>query len=166
MLNELASAETAPIGLRNLARVRRGLPLLEVAETEQVRAYRHAETLLLSGADPAEVVAAYRNAALLDSVTVEGCRSLLAIAYLEEYQVGNYEAAVQTHEALLRLFPDSAFCEVSRAKLAEPDTNSIFLMSDAALEASFQPAAELLATEADSTGWPPDAETLRGRRFR
>lgn len=166
LLAEVGNAEDAPRALRNTARRKIGMEELPPIETEQAASLKRAEHRLVSDSSIDDVISAYRETAAIDSHSVEGCRALHAIAFLQEYKARNYGAARETHEALTRLFPDSSFVAASRAKLAEPDSNSVFLMSDEALETTYQPASELLSVEADSTGWPPDVETLRGRRFR
>ncbi|MBK6766904.1 MAG: tetratricopeptide repeat protein [bacterium] len=166
LLQDVAGADAAPRALRNTTRQKLGLEELPPIETEQSAALRRAEQTLLSGSSIEEVITSYQETAQIDSVSLEGCRSLHAIAFLQEFKMRDYDAARSTHEALARLFPDSSFAQVSRTKVAEPDTNSIFLLSDAVLESTYQPASELLSAESDSTGWPPEIETLRGRRFR
>ncbi len=166
LLAEVAESEEAPHSVRNIACKKLGLPELAPVITDQTRSLRRAEQLLLSESGIEDVLSAYRETASMDSLSTEGSQALHAIAYLQEYRTGDFEAARTTHEAIVRLFPDSSFTLKSQAKLASPDSNSVFLLSEDELQASYQPASELLSAESDSTGWPPDIETLRGRRFR
>ncbi len=166
LLRKVSESEEVPIDLRNIARAKLNLPDYPVEESEQAKALRNAEAMLLGGADAVEVIAAYRQTLSFDSASLEGSRALHAIAYLQEYKLGDFESAKKTHQAIVDVFPDSSFAEMSRKRLAEPDSNSIFLVPEEELQVSFQPAFDLLTSESDSTGWPPDIGTLRGRRFK
>ncbi len=164
-LERVAYSESAPRIIRNAAREAIGLPKLEIEKTEQELELARVEQSLSQDAPYEELVSGYRNVLRMDSTSEAGIKAIQAIAYLQEYKLGDYEAARAAHEAITRLFPDSSFSELSMAKLQQPDTNSIFLMSDEALQATMQPALEFLTTSSDSSGWPPEESTLRGRRF-
>ncbi|MCB9357160.1 MAG: tetratricopeptide repeat protein [Calditrichaeota bacterium] len=165
-LSDISENDAVPHEMRNIARARLGLPALPRIETEQDIALRRAESMLLDGSDVSAVIEAYDDVLGMDSTSDAGVRALHAIAYLQEFELEDFGAAIETHSTIVALFPDSIFAEFSRAKIAEPDSHSIFLLSEEALSTSFQPATELLNAEADSTGWPPDVQSLRGRRFR
>lgn len=165
-LQRVANSESAPYAVRNAAYEALGLPKLEIAKTEQELALEHVEQSLLQNASYEELLQGYYAVVNMDSTTLAGSRALLAIAYLQEYKLNDFEGAIVTHKEITRLFPDSTFAETSMAKLQPPDTNSIFLMSEEALQATMQPALELLSTDSDSLGWPPEEESLRGRRFK
>ncbi len=164
-LERVAYSESAPRTIRNAAREAIGLPKLEVEKTEQELALAQVEKSLANGAPYNDLISDYRNVLSLDSTSDAGIIAIQAIAYLQEYKLGDFEAARSTHEAISRKYADSSFSERSLAKLQPPDTNSIFLMSEEALQATMQPALEFLTTGSDSSGWPPEESTLRGRRF-
>jgi hypothetical protein len=54
-----------------------------------------------------------------------------------------------------------------RAKLAPPDSSSLFFESDEQLFGQSTATVEALLQPAETEkGWPPPEESLRGRRFR
>ena len=164
-LERVAYSESAPRAIRNAAREAIGMPKLEIEKTDQELELERVEQFLLQDAPYDELVSGYRNVLNIDSISEAGAKAIQAIAYLQEYKLGDFEAARTAHEAITHLFPDSSFSELSLAKLQPPDTNSIFLMSEEALQATMQPALEFLSASSDSSGWPPEESTLRGRRF-
>ncbi|MBL0060319.1 MAG: hypothetical protein IPP40_02185 [bacterium] len=164
-LERVAYSESAPRTIRNAAREAIGLPKLEIEKTEQELELARVEQSLMQDAPYEDLVSGYRNVLSMDSASNAGIKAIQAIAYLQEYKLGDFEAARTAHEAITHLFPDSSFAELSLAKLQPPDTNSIFLMSEEALQATMQPALEFLTASSDSSGWPPEESTLRGRRF-
>lgn len=166
LLETVAYEERASRDLRNAAREVLGLEMLRAEKSPQEYALAAVEEHLLQGKPVDEVIDSYRHVVQMDTHTVSGSRALLAIAYLQEYELGDYSAAMKTHEEIIRLFPDSGYVALSRMKIAEPDSDSVFLLSDEDLAATVQPSYELLTAESDSTGWPPEESTLLGRRFR
>ena len=166
LLMSAATNDAVPRGIQNAARDLVGLPQVAKEKTEQEIALEGAERMLLSGNPIDSVLDQYVEVAAMDSHSFAGSQALQAIAYLQEYQLTDYSNALATHQAIIELFPDSQFVAISKAKVSEPDTTSIFLMSDKELEGSFQPAMDLLTSESDSTGWPPEESSLLGRRFR
>lgn len=162
----IAAAEAAPTSIRNAARARLGLPELAVEKSDQELALELAEKKFLTDSvDSNELLMLYRAALAYDSTSASGIKSLQAIAYIQEYLQAEYDSALHTHLAIGRLFPDSTFSEVSILKTQEPDSNSIFMMTDEDLQATLAPVIDVLSTSSDSTGWPPEESSLRGRRF-
>lgn len=161
----IAGSSRAPQTIRNAARAQLGLSPLVTEKSEQELALQRAEGSLMAGQPDSVVIEEYREALVMDSLTHAGIQALHGIAYIQEYRSADYASAMETHKAIVRLFPDSAFVEKSMAKLQVPDTNSVFLMSEEALQATMAPAMDFLNASADSSGWPPEESSLRGRRF-
>ncbi len=165
LLHEAAEAEEALLHVRNAARDALGLAPLQAPKTDQDLEFDRVERGFLAGDPLEEVVNGYRAVAALDSHSAAGARALHALAYLLEFRLARYPEALAIHTDIVRMFPDSGFTAVSRVKLTDPDTSSIFLLSDEALQAQMVPAFEILRAESDSSGWPPEESSLRGRRF-
>jgi tetratricopeptide (TPR) repeat protein/uncharacterized protein (UPF0147 family) len=166
LLESVVNSEQAPRDLRNAARDILGLPRLAEEKSPQQVELSQAETMLLNGEPIDAVLEKYMDVAAMDSHSFAGSQALQAIAYIQEYTLADYSSALTTHSAIIQLFPDSEYVSISRAKISEPDSDSVFLLSPEQLEGTFQPALELLTTDADSSGWPPEESSLMGRRFR
>lgn len=165
ILTDVSQSESAPVAVRNAARIALGLPKIQGSKTEQELEFERVEREFINGAPFEDAAAGYQHVVAMDSTTDAGVRSLHALAYLLEFKLARFPEALDIHRSIIRLFPDSSFTQASKTKLIDPDTSSIFLMSEEALQSQLIPASEILKAEADSSGWPPEESTLRGRRF-
>ena len=156
-----------PVDVANVARAALGLPLVEEPVPEQDLALRVAEIARASGeASTDSVLALYSTVIRMDSTTAAAQCALFAKGHIYEKELRQYDSARVSYEALLALHPDCTYVRQLKRVLAEPDSESVFLLTDAQLFDVRQPAESILESKPDSTGWPPPEESLRGRRFR
>jgi len=156
-----------PVDAANVARAALGLPLVEEPVPEQDLALRFAEIARASGeASTDSVLALYSTVIRMDSTTAAAQCALFAKGHIYEKELRQYDSARVSYEALLALHPDCTYVRQLKRVLAEPDSESVFLLTDAQLFDVRQPAESILESKPDSTGWPPPEESLRGRRFR
>jgi tetratricopeptide (TPR) repeat protein len=163
----VVNADSVPVNAANEARSALKMPLIEIPLPPQVLALHEAENAqLVDGAPIDSVISLYTHVIEMDSNSTEGKRALFAKANLLEMRLHRFDQARITYERLLALSPDTAMANVARAKLAPPDSNSIFNLSDAELAGKHEAVESLLEAKQDDTGWPPSEESLRGRHYR
>ncbi|HEY3294371.1 MAG TPA: tetratricopeptide repeat protein [bacterium] len=163
----VVAADSVPSAAANAARAALKLPLIEVPVPAQVAALHAAENAQFTPHAPVDsVLALYSHVIAFDSTSREGKKALFAKATLLEKDLRRYDQARVVYQHLLALNPDSAMEVISKAKVAPPDSNSIFNMSDAELFGKREPVEALFDQKQDESGWPPSEETLRGRHFR
>ena len=160
-------ADSVPLEAQNLARGALNLPLIEVPAPPEVQLLRRAEEAYLENTLPTDsLLRLYSEVVAVDSTTPEARIALYAKAMLFENTVNNRDSAHVIYARLTELHPDSAQSMWLRTKLAPPDSNSIFNMTDAQLSGAHPAVETLLEQEPDEKGWPPPEESLRGRRYR
>jgi TolA-binding protein len=163
----VVSTEGVPFVVANEARQALDMPLLQIPVSEQKEALRTAEEAYLYGSvTPEEALRGYSEVIAIDSTTNEAKIALFAQTNIYEYDMKNPDSAIAVTQRLVNLFPDSAFTTVLRKKLEPPDSSSIFLLSDAELMPQAADTTSVVEAQADSSGWPPPEESLRGRRYR
>jgi hypothetical protein len=162
----VVNADSVPDEAANVARSALKMPLIEVPELPQVVALRAAENAMLADTvAPDSVANLYTRVIAMDSSSEQGKMALYAKAVLLENRMHRSDQARTVYEDLLRLGPDSAVAVIARRKIASPDTNSIFNMTDEQLSGKHEAVESLLDQKQDKTGWPPTEESLRGRHF-
>ena len=161
------NADSVPADAANAMRAALKLPLVEAPVPAQVTALRDAEKAqFMDSVSVDSVLGLYSRVIAMDSTSKEGKRALFAKASLLELRAHHFDQARIVYEKLLSLNPDTAMARIARAKLAPPDSNSIFNLSDAELAGKHEAVEALRESKQDDNGWPPTEESLRGRHFR
>ncbi|MDD5089084.1 MAG: tetratricopeptide repeat protein, partial [bacterium] len=162
----VVDADSVPLEAANLARSALGLPRIEIPTSPQEMWLYAAEEAYDRGVPLDSVVRLYDAAIAFDSTSEAGQKALFAKAFVYEQDMHRMNWAQTIYEDLLARFPDSSYAERLRRKLVPPDSESVFLLTDAQLMGARAAAVNLLEETPDETGWPPPEESLQGRRFR
>lgn len=163
---EVVNADSVSIEAANIARSALGLPLLEVPLPTQVVLLHAAEEAYDRDAPLDSVLMLYDAVIALDSTSDAGQRALFAKAFIYEEHMHRMNWAQSIYEDLLTKSPNSPYADRLRRKLVPPDSESVFLLTDAQLMGARAAAANLLEETPDESGWPPPEESLQGRRYR
>jgi len=162
----VVNADSVPIEVANVARSALGLPLLDLPIEPQIMLLHAAEEAHDRGAPLDSVLLLYDAVISIDSTSEPGQRALFAKAFIYEESMHRLSWAQSIYEDLLAKSPNSPYADRLRRKLVPPDSESVFLLTDAQLLGARAAATDLLEETPDESGWPPPEESLQGRRYR
>jgi len=114
---------------------------------------------------PDSLIRLYGSVIAMDSTSHEAKNAMFAQLYLYEHRLPLPDSAMAVAQRLIATFPDSAFADRLKIRMAPPDSSSVFLMSDEELAKTNAPADSSIEETPTEGGWPPPEETLKGRRF-
>lgn len=161
------SVDSIPRAAVNEARLALGMQPLDPDVPPQKIALREAEKARETGEVTLDsVLSLYTDVIRADSTSPEAQVALFAKGYIYQNEQKNIDSAASIYRELLRLHPNADYKEMLLARLNPPDSISAFNMTDDEFKGIKSGDVEaILKPEKDKSGWPPDEESLRGRRY-
>ena len=161
------AVETMPLSVQNVIRNRLGYEIQGEEIAMQDRMLADAEAAFLTESVSIDsVLAMYGDVVKADSTSTAALKALFGLEYIYEFRLNDFESAKHVTQTIINLFPDSSFVTSLQVKVAEPNSSSIFDLTDEQIAEARAKSHVVLSVQPDSTGWPPPEESLKGRRFR